>query len=144
VRDQTPDDKTTYVTYRSGTKPPAVLIHVDRQGDLVALKELLLSVANAAPPTGFELAYVPWIELRELKRFYLQAVEARTAPRIRVLTEDSDPPSLLWLGDMEEWVSRALLVEGLLTAVAPSFQYLTGYEGIDDIDVEVSWGGEAH
>jgi len=44
-----------------------------------------------------------------------------------------------WIGNSEQWKSRGMLVKALRMDGHPAFQYLTGNETYDPIDVELAF-----
>ena len=120
---------------------PLVRVTTNLEEDLIALKRLFLSLANMDPPSSMSLRRLAWIDFVNIGDFVLRRVQPseRPVPTIRLAERRAEPAIIDWSGDREDWVTRAELVEGLFASPEPGHQYLTGYESLDPIEVEVSF-----
>jgi hypothetical protein len=127
------------VSYLGHPPRPTVLIETDQDESILALQQALLRLSEGRPPVAISIDSIPGVELQGLEEFMLESVtpSERKLPTIRAVGAGGLGPKLRWSGDSEDWLSRALLVEGLLSG--RGHQYLTGYESLDEIAVQVSF-----
>jgi hypothetical protein len=127
------------VSYLGHPPQPTVLIETDQDASILALKQALLRLIEGRPPVAISIDGIPGVELQGLAEFVLESVtpSERRLPAIRAVGAGGLGPKLRWSGDSADWLSRALLVEGLLSG--RGHQYLNGYESLDEIDVQVSF-----
>lgn len=132
-------------SFDSSSSPNTILIEADDSEALAALQELLRDLSQGKPPRSVSIRRVPGVQLRGLQDLEFELVEraGRKRPMIHAVHSEVGW-RIHWIGDKDDWDTRALMIEGLLRSPAPGHQYLNGYESLDPIEVEVSFREERH
>jgi hypothetical protein len=104
------------------------------------LMDALFRLAETIPPMTTSLATLAGVCFEGIQDVMLEhwAPSGRARAKIRSISSGRQR-IVHWAGDGEEWTTRALLLEGLLSQPSGGHQYLTGYESLDPIEVEVSF-----
>jgi hypothetical protein len=128
------------VQFYDSSPRPRVVIRTDRAEALGLLKQTLLRLAQETSPASVSMRDLPEIDLLDLEELTLERVRSsdRVAPTIRALRRKGKV-AVQWWGDHEDWMTRALLIDGLLASPVGGHQFLTGYESLDPVEVEISF-----
>jgi hypothetical protein len=128
------------VEFRSGAVPPLVVISTDHDQGLLVLKQAMLRLATDEGPASISVSQLGGVTLQDLDELVLVAVA--DAERLRPVIEASYLGAATIVTFYErptDWITRAELVGGIIESGQPGFQWLTGHESLDPIDVVVSF-----
>jgi hypothetical protein len=139
-------ERTLLVEFRSTADPPTAVISTDHEQALLILRRALGALAQAAPATTVPMSELEGVRLVDLDELLL--IRVADSKRLRPETEMAGAQGLTavrWYGREDDWISRALLVEGVEAAGHPGFQWLTAeYRSLCPVDIVVSFrsGGQ--
>jgi len=131
------------IEYRAEADPPTLVIATDHEQSLVVLKETLRSLAEPESPATLAISDLKNVKLIGLSDLLLIRVTDSKRPWPVLEAVDGETgTAVTWYGRSDDWVSRTALLEGVGVSGEPGFQWLTGYETLDPIDVVISFRSE--
>lgn len=127
-----------FVDFYDSAFGPTIRIDCQSPADLIAVRQVFLSLASKGEFLERDLEIVSGARFRSIAALILRRVRLRPSKALKLDFRTAKGPVFSWSNIPDDWMECVLKIDPLLEEDSPGHQYLT-LEGIDDALVELCY-----